>query len=251
MVEYTCERCKCTFSKKYVYECHLNRKIPCKPIPCNISVDDFQSIMTEMNKMKERINDIDKMEQQIKDMKKTIDKQNKTITKYEKCSINNSIDNLTVNNIDNSSNVLNVIAFGKEDLSFISDESYKKIMNRGYAAPSILTEHVHYNPNRPEYHNVYISNKKDKKHIHVFDGNKWVVRVTKDVIEELKLNASELIKAKMDILDPKNKKDASILKKIKRFVDSYDNDESLNDFDENYELMFYNNREMVKNTHSL
>ena len=241
MTIYTCDRCLCSFNRKSSYDNHLKRKIQCKLV---VQKDDknIQTLITEINKMKEQIKE---QSIKIKEMENTINKQNKTITKYEKCDFRNSI-----NNIDKSTNI-NVIAFGKEDLSFITDDNYKKIMNKGYAAPSVLTEYIHYNKDKPENHNLYISNKKDKKHIHVYDGKKWIVRLTKDVIDELKINASELIKAKIEILDPNNKKDAGILKKIKRFVDSYNKDDNLNDFDENYELMFYNNREMVKNTHSL
>lgn len=245
MVEYKCERCMCVFNKKSNFMRHQNRKNICKPINVhqiendnvNILMDKIKHMEQQMKKMEK---DTSEMKKKIKSQHKTINMQNKTINKYEKC------------NVDNSTNVMNVIAFGKEDLSFISDAKYKHIMNRGFAAPSALAEHVHYNKDRPEYHNIYVSNKKDKKYIHVYDGNKWVIRLTKDVIEELKINASELIKSKMKLLDPNNKQDAGILKKIKRFVDSYDNDdEDLNNFDEHFELMFYNNREMVKQTHSL
>ena len=252
MVAYTCERCLHTFKRKSAYDDHLKRKIPCQIIKQHVSIDEFQIMMCEMNKMKEQMKDMNNMKEQIKDMKKTIYQQNKIINKYEKCNIDNSTNVNNSTNVDNSTNVMNVIAFGKEDLSFITDANYRKIMNRGYAAPSVLTEHIHYNKNKPEYHNIYVSNKKDKKHIHVYDGEKWNVRMAKDVIEELKINASELIKAKMDLLDPNDRQDACILKKVKRFVNSYDNDDkSLNDFDDNYELMFYNNREMVKSTHGL
>ena len=245
MVEYTCERCLCSFNKKSNYMRHQNRKKQCS----KVIIQDSESNNTDLllNKIKDMEQKMKDMEKDTINMKKIIDRQNKTITKYEKCNIDNS-----TNNIDNSTNVINVIAFGKEDLSFITDANYKQIMNRGYAAPCILTEHIHYNKDRPENHNIYVSNKKDKKYIHVFDGNKWNVRLTKDIIEELKLNASELIKSKIDLLDPNNKQEANILKKIKRFIESYEKDDkNLNDFDKNYELMFYNNRDMVKNTHSM
>lgn len=250
MVEYTCERCLCVFNKKSNYQSHLNRKNKCKQVEVQKPNDDEIKLL---------VDEIKSMKKEMFKMRKTIETQNKTIRNYEKCNVDNSTGktNNTTNNIDNSTNkttnnITNVIAFGKEDLVFISDAKYKQLMNRGYAAPSAFTEHVHLNKNKPEFHNLYISNKKDKKYIHVYDGEKWVIRFTKDVIEELKINASELIKSKIDLLDPHNKQDAAILKKINRFIDSYDNDDDcVDNFDEHYELMFYNNRQMVKNTHNM
>jgi len=180
--------------------------------------------MTEMNKMKQKINDLEK----------TVDAQKKIInnTKYEKCNITN-----------------NTIAFGKEDLSFISDAMYRKILNKGYGAPKALTEHIHFNNDKPEYQNIYMSNKKNKKYVTVNDGDKWIERFKKDVVDELKIIASEIIKEKADMLDPKNEIDNKIKTKISRFIESYDNgdEDKLNDYDDDIDLMLYNNRNMVKN----
>lgn len=265
MAEFKCERCLCVFDRKFNLVRHQNRKIQCKSVvlqkddipDMQFFVDKIKHMENEITKIKHMEDEITKMKKTINQQKNIINKQNKTINKHNVDNSKNVVNNVNnsknvVNNVDNSTNVVNVMAFGKEDISFISDEKYKSLMNRGYAAPSAMTEHVHFNKDKPENHNIYVSNKKDKKYINVFDGEKWNVRMTKDVIEELKLNASELIKAKIDLLDPNNKKDAVILKKINRFIDSYDDeDESLNKFDEYYELMFYNNRDMVKKTHNL
>jgi hypothetical protein len=238
MVVHTCERCLCTFNKKSSYNDHVKRKIPCKLVKQNEEHGEIQLMLTEMNKMKQKINKIEQMEEQMKEMKKTIDSQKKIINgnnyNYDKCNITN-----------------NIIAFGKEDTSFISDAMYKKILNRGYAAPKALTEHIHFNKDKPEYQNVYMSSKKNKKYVTVNDGEKWIERFKIDVVEELKIVASEMIKSKVNILDPKNEIDNKIKTKISRFIESYDNEDNdkLNRYDEDIDLMLYNNREMVKNTH--
>jgi len=70
--------------------------------------------MTKINVIEKQM---EKQNKKIIDMKKIINSQKKIInnTKYEKCNITN-----------------NTIAFGKEDLSFISDAVYRKILNKGY-----------------------------------------------------------------------------------------------------------------------
>jgi hypothetical protein len=181
-----------------------------------------------MNKIKE-------MEKEMKEMKNTIDGQKKIINatnNYDKCIITQ-----------------NIIAFGKEDLSFISDAMYRKILNKGYAAPKALTEHIHFNKDKPEYQNVYMSSKKNKKYVTVNNGEKWIERFKKDVVEELKIVASEIIKSKVNMLDPKNEIDNKIKTKISRFIESYDNEETdiLNQYDDDIDLMLYNNRDMIKN----
>jgi hypothetical protein len=200
--------------------------------------------MKEMTKMKEQISNQNK---EMKKMKKTIDMQKNII---HNSNNNNSNNNSNNNNTFDKCNITqNIIAFGKEDLSFISDAMYKKILNKGYAAPKALTEHIHFNKNKPEYQNVYMSSKKNKKYVTVNNGEKWIERFKKDVVEELKIVASEIIKSKANMLDPKNEIDNKIKTKISRFIESYDNEdeEKLNKYDDDIDLMLYNNRDMIKN----
>jgi hypothetical protein len=213
----------CTFDRRSSYTTHKNRKIQCKIIKQKGGGgEELQTVIIEMNKIKEQIKEMDKIKEQVKEQNKQIKTLKKTVNDQKK--IINATNNYEKCNVSNVTN--NIIAFGKEDLSFISDAMYKKILNKGYAAPKALTEHIHFNKDKPEYQNVYMSSKKNKKYVTVNDGEKWIERFKIDVVEELKIMASEMIKSKVDILDPKNEIDNKIKTKISRFIESYDNEDN-------------------------
>jgi hypothetical protein len=205
--------------------------------------NEITIMMDKINKMEKEMKE---QNAQMKEMKKIINSQNKIINtnNYEKCNVTqNEKCNITQN----------IIAFGKEDLSFISDDEYKRILNKGFGAPKAFTEYVHFNKDKPEHQNMYIANKKDTKHITVNDGNKWVDRSRKDTVDELKLRASEIIKAKSKMLNIDDEVEAKIKEKIDRFIESYDNEdvEALSNFDEDIHLMITNNSKTVKKTHKI
>ena len=75
-----------------------------------------------------------------------------------KNSNNNILNNTQINN-----NNINIVAFGKEKLDeLVSDALCKKILFKGFEAVPQLIEYIHFNEKRPEYHNCYIPNLKDK-----------------------------------------------------------------------------------------
>jgi hypothetical protein len=59
-----------------------------------------------------------------------------------------------------------------------------KILQTGYNSTVKLTEAVHFNPNFPEYHNVYISNMKDK-YAMMHDGTQWTLITKEDLISKI------------------------------------------------------------------
>ena len=159
MVVYICERCLCAFNRKSNYDRHINIKLQCKIIEQKGGDDELYIIVTEMQK------EMNKLKEDAKEMKKTIDSQKKIINtnnNYKKCNVTN--------------NNVNIVAFGKEDLDFITDDVYKKILNKGYGAHCAFAEHVHFNKNQPNNQNVFLSNIKDTKYITVNDGEKWIKR---------------------------------------------------------------------------
>jgi hypothetical protein len=101
--------------------------------------------------------------------------QNKKILKLEKqlCKtkiINNQSNTNCNNTIHNN---INFLAFGNEDYSFISEDKLKSLLNKGFDSVPKLIEYLHFNKNKPENSNIYISNIKDP-YIMVFNGNKCI-----------------------------------------------------------------------------
>jgi len=96
----------------------------------------------------------------------------------------NSTQNITTT-VQNIANDIKIVAFGKEDLySLLDDEQVKRYLNKGYQSVYELIDYLHFDPDRPEMHNVYISNIKDPYALK-FDGERWRVVEKDDVIDQL------------------------------------------------------------------
>ena len=100
---------------------------------------------------------------------------------------NNVHNNITYN----TSIVLN--AFGSENISYITGEYIKGLINSGpmNSIPKLL-EHIHFNPDHTENHNVKIPNKK-QAYAEIFNGNNWEISDRKQTIEVMTDNAYNLL----------------------------------------------------------
>jgi hypothetical protein len=91
---------------------------------------------------------------------------------------NNSNNNNTINNIQ-------IVKFGSEDIkNILSDKEIKKILNSKYQALEESIKQVHFNDDRPEYRNIYITNLRDDI-AYVYNGNKFEAVQKHSVISEL------------------------------------------------------------------
>ncbi len=105
---------------------------------------------------------------------KTLQKINKNLVTGN----NNSNNNNTVNNIQ-------IVKFGSEDIkSILSDKEIKKILNCKYKAVEESIKAIHFNDQRPEYRNIYITNLRDNI-AYVHNGNKFEAVQKHSVISQL------------------------------------------------------------------
>ena len=118
----------------------------------------------------------------------------------------------TVNNIHND---IKIIAYGKEDLSFITDDNYRLLLNKGFKSVQNLVEYIHLNQNKPENQNIYVSNMRDN-YVLIFDGNQWQLKERDDVLQEMIENKTDILSEKFDELI--KTLDESTIKKFKRFL---------------------------------
>ena len=100
---------------------------------------------------------------------------------------NNVHNNITYN----TSIVLN--AFGNENTSYITSEYIKGLINSGpmNSIPKLL-QHIHFNPDHQENHNVKIPNKK-QSYAEIFNGSTWDIQDRKQTIEVMTDNAYNLL----------------------------------------------------------
>lgn len=107
-------------------------------------------------------------------------------TKAKK-QINQKTTNVTNNVQINNQNIqLNIVDYGKEDLSFLTDDNIREILLNGLRGVVKYVEFVYCDKNKAEYRNIYISNSRNKNgSIHVFVDNGWQSR-NKNVIDTMR-----------------------------------------------------------------
>jgi len=150
-----------------------------------------------------------------------------------------------VNNNIQTNIYTNLVAFGKEDMSFIVDEITKKILNKGFMSVPVLTKYTHFNKDRPEFHNVYISNMRNN-YVMVFDGNKWNLKDSKFILDDMINGKADYLIEQFDQF--KDELDESTLKKFGRFMNQQHEDDVINMITNELKLILYNNREIPLET---
>jgi uncharacterized C2H2 Zn-finger protein len=260
MVEYICEKCGKIWNRKNDYKRHINKKLACDNH--GMTIDKYDLLVKELEKMRinntqeleemkklniELFKKVDDLEKKNNDLELSISKINKTITNTHNTI--GTLNNGTINNNNISINI-STVALGKEDLTFIDDNTSKKILNRGFNSMQELIRTIHFNKDKPEYHNIYMPNWRDNSKILVFDGEQWNLINKDDIIDDLKDKGIEFIQKKFDELDPTDKKDAVLIKKIKKFLESYDN-ENTKEMDKDLSLLLYNGKKMVEKTRKI
>lgn len=244
MVEYICVKCKKTFLQKAHHTRHMNRKFPCVKdekddnMKYDSLVKKIEYLEIRNNYEKERNDENLKLiVSQNKEIKKLEQKYTKEIKKIKFDDKIKKPDSITV--------ILNTTPFGMEDTTFIDDHTSRKILNKGFQSLPEFIKFLHFNKNKPENHNVYMPNWRDKTRVLVFNGTDWNLENRDFVLDSLKDKGIDFIQRKYDELDENDKNDNVIIKKIGRFIESYETD-NVDILNEDIQLVLYNNREMVE-----
>jgi len=236
MVVYKCERCGKKFSLKGDYVKHLNRKYPCIK---NIDLNDKLDNLIQANK--QMADKIDRMEKDFKVIR------NKD-TKHG--GVSNNTHNGDMINIDNSTNVnnniqVNVIAFGKEDTSFLTQKQRDRLVLQGLKSIKGYVELVHCNEDKPEYRNICVTNRKNMNgSILVYNGKKWML-CDQNYIDDLRDRGIEFIEDEYENFKNRNDVPKGVRAMAKRFIDHMADDidgTKKSKMSEEIKIVLYNNR---------
>ena len=212
---HNCGFCNQLFSRKWVLRRHYDR--------CEVKRkrdEDRERIYQRL------LAEMDDMKAEMKEFKKGPKK------------IVNNTQNINNNNTQNIQNNIKLVAFGKEDMKKLKHDDVVPLL-RGYYTPVHMTEFMHFNPDRPEYHNVYISNIKDK-YAMVFNGTEWELmskeRVVDDLYQEKKDHVEENLETFLESLSgPKQRA-------LRRWLDTPDEDVRVKRVKDEIKLLLYNKR---------
>jgi hypothetical protein len=167
---------------------------------------------------------------------------------------NNSNNNNNTNNkINNSKNGnsevtninINIQGKGNEDLGHLTDSNYIRYINSGINMVPRFIEDVHFNPQKPGNHNLYINNFQDDN-IEVYNGQKWGPENKNEVIKFI----VELQEYRMENWTIDNKeKYPEAYKTYQQF--EYLRGDRAKEIKDRVKMLCYTNKDLVKNTRKL
>lgn len=237
MVEYKCKKCNKIFSHYGNYKAHLMRIFPCdgsekKPtsppppekeekqlkikIPVITTNDDELTCRYCSKKFSRKDvckrHEKNSCKEKQKNVNTTIINNYQTFNNYQQ-----NIQNNLQQNFNQFSGDIPINPFGKEDISFLTNELMKNILkNPDYGIPRLIRL-IHFNPHVPQNHNVRLKNKKEP-YLNVFNGQNWELRDKDDTIQDLIISKKELADDYMENL--LTQQDSEITKKQDKIINA-------------------------------
>jgi hypothetical protein len=154
---------------------------------------------------------------------------------------------MTTNNISNITNIQNnfkLLNYKETDASHLTENDYVKCLEHyNFCVPHIIRK-IHFNPKKPENHNIYISNLKNN-YVMIFMNNKWKVKNRDETISNLIDEKQILLEKKIQEWVESGKQYPKIMAKFNRYLEKREQDDVINTIKEEIKLLLYNNRNMI------
>ena len=258
---HNCERCNYSFERLTDYKRHLNRKNICSPLKSNIPVTIILEKLTKKvnykcdncNKgfihssslyrhKKDCLTDKEKIEILLQKVK-ILEQQNKG--------------NTTINNNYNTVNNININAYGTFKPT-INYTQLQKLLNIGaYKAIKMLIDTNHFNKDKPENMNFYISNYKDNIG-RIYDGESWVIKDGDHLVDEIYDLYQSLVDSAIEELqdsdneeEQKNKIVEKMTNTIELWCKRTNNNKFINGIKEDLKKHFHGKKDIVKKVHNI
>ena len=224
--EYKCKFCEKILTYKQSYYRHLKT---CKEKQQEEEVKDS---MIELVKILNK-----KLDEKDKEFKMELDKRDKQIDELiKKAGISNSTINVQNN--------IKLLSYSDTDRSHLTDKDILKCLKHSNFCIPYLIKKVHFDVNKPENHNVYISNLKNK-YVMMYDGNKWECKDREEQISNLMDDNEGIIEYKLEEWLEKGVKYPEMMKKFNTYIEKKDNNKVINIIKDEIKLLLYNNRNIV------
>ena len=124
------------------------------------------------------------------------------------------------------------------DYSHLSDHDYINCIKQNNFCVKSLIESVHFNLEKPENKNIYISNIKTN-YVMLYKNNKWQIVNRKEQIDNL-YEYNEIVLEEW--YENYKDKDNEMVKSFTRYLKSKEDNELLNNIKNEILLLLYNNR---------
>lgn len=231
-----CKYCSKEFTRRDSLKKHLDSR--CKE---KIKTEREEYDKQQQSKMDELLKRIELLENDRKERSEDMNVVN--------VSANNN------NNTINSNNTVNIqlLAFGKENKSKLTQYEILKIMNKGFYSVPALLKAIHFDKDTPENHNIYAGSHKHNV-VDIYNGEKWVKANRKETIHNLFDDGRNFLLNKVEEFNDLSLSD--IAKKMVNKFEYFDNDidnypikkrDILNEIS----LLLYNERDIIEKTRKI
>jgi hypothetical protein len=218
---------------------------------CKIKRDDdverdeiFQRLMIleEKNKIIENsTKEIMLLKRENKKLKNEVKLIKKCVTNINTKNTNKGI----INNGTMINNNITLVAYGSEDMSKLDKNEILRILKQGYNSTVKLTETIHFNPKYPEFHNIYITNMKDK-YAMMYDGVNWTLTMKVELINRIYDDKKNYIEDNLE--DFVESLTLSQKRALERWTNADEEDKKIRELKERIKLLLYNCRQLPINT---
>ena len=232
-----CKYCDKFYSKKS----HLTRHLKtCKEKKKD--EENKQNLLNLVNLLNKQLEQKDfmnkQMIEQLEEQREQIKEQNEQIKELiKKAGVNIG----TQNNIQNN---IQILAYGNSDISHLTDKDYVKCLKHSNFCIPHLIKQIHFNPKKPENHNIYISNLKNN-YVMIYNGHKWMLNDREESIQNLIDDKESIIEQKLEEWIENGNKYPDIMKKFNKYLEKKENDKVINKVKSEIKLMLFNNRDIV------
>ncbi len=156
---------------------------------------------------------------------------------YSRRNTTTTTNNQTIN--------IKVLAYKDTDVSHLTDRDYQRAFNRASMCIPQILKKVHFDPEKPENHNVVISSM-NNKYIKLHDGQKWNLRDREETIEDLFADAEDLLETKLESWqEEENPKSEKATRKYQIYLEVKEKAVLYNKIKQELKLLLFNNRNLV------
>ena len=252
MNKYQCDKCLKLFTVKGNYKQHLNRITPCVKIINNDCIWCNKKYVNKYTKLRHEIKtcpvkirrDNEENEKQEREQLRIQSLEDK-ITQLENMikAGGQGSTQTNSNNTNNSNNTFIVNNYGNEDMTHITEKKIISIFKECFMSIPKLIEMKHFNKDKPENSNVYIGDIKSKYALVHLDGQ-WNITDREKLLDEMYNNNCNYLADEFE--ERHDNLDDITSRKIKRFLDEKDDDETTCMIKDKIKELLFNNKDHVK-----
>ena len=248
-----CEKIMSSKSKKMSSICHQN--VTKKENICNFCeklLSSRQALWRHLKTCKEKQKD-DTVRESMTELARLLNEKDKQIEKKEK-EHQKQIELLiekaglaTTNNITNNNNIQNnfkLLNYKETDTSHLTENDYVKCLEHyNFCVPHLIRK-IHFNPKKPENHNIYISNLKNS-YVMIYMNNKWKVKNRDETISRMIDDKQIILEKKIQEWVESGVQYPKVMAKFSRYIEKREENDVINAIKEDIKLILYNNRNMI------